>query len=275
MSLFLHRLGSGALGGTYPDVLPLTAWWRDYTFPLPWNSTKSFGTSGSRAFDFFQGSPSAGGAQNGHNPVVIDQNAPDRLRATGITLPNVISTSGYEGWILLKFTSIVVGPSASGGIVGHAGWEGSFAGGGDTLGDSTSLMAGRWYLDGAGPTISLRHQGVSVVSGNMVDTNYHLVQFRWSNAITTASLRIDNGAWSDNTSAISWWDGTVTPMGALKVGNVNLISSSLVPVETPNSGYTPSSKGCTILEFALTDRYGVINFDLVRGYITTRYGLIV
>lgn len=266
MSLLLGRFGT-AIGGQYPDVLPLTLWWRDYTFPLPWNSTKSYGTSGGKAFDFFEGSPSVGSPVNGHVPVDIGQNTPDRLRANLVTLPQVLSPDFYEGWVLIKFDSLALGPSSAGGIMGHAG--------GTTPGEDTAV--GAWYLSASGGTIDVRHGGVPIVNSGIPNTtNFHLVQFRYDAATTTASMRTDDGAWNTNTSATTpWYNPPTVSTGQFKIGNVNLISSTAIPVETPNPGYTPSTKGCSILELGIVNRYGIINFDLLRAYVTTRYGISV
>ncbi len=223
-----------------PATLSLTGWWRASYSGSPWSGVASAGTSGTRNLTEATNPPATGEALNGFTPADFD-GTNDKLG--GDTGSNLYSASAYSGVALVYVDAITTddsgNPYLNDGIICSSG-TGDFG---------TTLRS-------TGPTVDVFHWNGSSyekASATLSTGAWQLVQ--WKLESGTLKIRVNSGSWQ-----------TASASG----GAASLGSSSRVGANYNASDFLDGKLAELMLSnTALSDA----NFDNIKGYLNSRYGL--
>lgn len=224
----------GLAVGTAPSRQALEGWWRAPYAGSPWVGLDSSTASGSRNLTEATNPPAVGASLNGLATADFD-GTNDEL--TGAACSTFITTTNFSGWALVNLDAINTNNTANYAL-------------NDVICGTTGTAEWWVYLRSAGPVVGLATGGANRVETAIATGAWQLVQFR-SNG-TTLGVRVNSGSWA--TAAAS----TIASIAAaLNVGDLA-------------GGFVDGR----IAEHALSKSFiSDSDFDAIKSYINTRYGL--
>lgn len=227
--------------GFNPATLSLTAWWRGSYAGSPWAGTPSVGTSGSRSLAEATFPPAVGPAVNGFTPANFD-GTNDRIGGTA-TLGDVVNNNAGSCWVLFK-ADTAAAPFGTGSTAQPFEQPGIVCTNG----------SGYWIVsyNSDGVIVATNDGSYKVIVLPASVGEWHLVQIR--KTATHFEARIDGGSWT-----------------SVACGN---IASLVHPIRMGcNYNATRFFDG-QILDAAFSEQiFSDADFDDVKGYVETRYGL--
>lgn len=226
-----------------PASLSLTGWWRDFAAATPWVGTASAGSSGSNNLTEATNRPSAGATLNGQATADFD-GTNDQF--VGAALSTFYTTTAYSGWALVYIDAINTAGTADPGnsndcIVCSAGTGAHLV----RL-SSTGPIVTHYLLNNLG--------GNATVSATITTGAWNLIQWKYDG--TNIKIKVNSAAWVS---------------AAVGGASAFSLAANLGVGKNPNGDNWYDGK---MAEMGLAD--SVIsdgNFDSIRQYCNTRYGL--
>lgn len=226
---------SGAFTAAYhPELFTLTGWWRSYA-GAPWVGTVSAGSSGTHDLTAVS-APSVGAAQNGYSPASLDGVASALVSATAVSS----FFAAGSGSIAILFKANVAAANNAGDAYLVPG-----------LFTDTQAYFGMGFSD-AGVRAYLYDSSYKQLTVACGTGAYHLAQMKWDGS--TLKCRVDHGSWQ-----------------SVAVGAIGTVTNTPVIGRTYNSSafFNGDILEVAFAATALSDA----NFDYLRNYMNTRYGL--
>ncbi len=221
-----------------PALLSLTGWFRGPFYGDPWHGSASAGASFTTSATEATNPPIPGSGLNGYFPALFD-GVNDELAISGAT-SDYIATAAGSCWLLLYANSAIADVPRDQPFF-TAGLLCDMSGAGFNIGFTTAGFVAGYYDFNTWDSVA-----VACATGG-----WHLCQARWDG--TKIEARVDSGSWSSVSR------GVINVAGQLHLG-VNYADTGFFDGNLMDVGITKS---------ILTD----VEFEKVRTYINTRYGL--
>lgn len=237
---------SGRAGGSSvfdPATLSLTGWWRGDYAGAPWTGTASAGASGSRDLSTLSSDPAVGTALNGYDSADFDGTA--NQLTTSLAGSSLLSASAFSFWCLINMDSVPADPGAGSRWQGYGLW-----------GDSAVTYV-QVAFTAAGASLGVTSSGAyDEVTETCSTGANHLVQATFDG--NNLRIRVDSGSWQSAATT----NGPNTTVD-------DLTNTIKIGVQI---GYFDGR----VWDLAFADSViSDANFDNIRSYMNSRYGVSV
>jgi hypothetical protein len=219
--------------------LALNGWWHATFTAAPWVGSPSLGTSGTQALSSGTAGPTAGPLLNGMTTASFNGTS---AYLSGAVVPTFMAPAAFSGWALVNVNAIKSNSTdwyANDGIVCSGG----------------STYFGVYLRDDGAATVTvglgLLATTTRTVATTVAKNTWQLVQWR-SNGVVM-SIRVNGGAWATTDT------GPAGLGGPLEVGR-NPLGTGFLQGQLADLGLAAAT---------LAD----LDFDAVRSYATSRYGM--